>query len=96
MAAVSVLAVEQGWAGDRKRHHAALLVANASTVTPAMVGLQKIEAVVPNELRAGTFPIGSTSVTLTDHGTHVISWYTDTVAFALQTTANSLWYFYGW
>ncbi len=55
MSAVTVLKVEQEWAGDRRRHRVIFTSASATTdtVTPNAVGLQFIEAVVPTG-RSGT------------------------------------------
>jgi hypothetical protein len=49
MAAATIHAVEQGWAGDCKRHRVILTLGttNADTVTPASVGLKEVWAVVP-------------------------------------------------
>ena len=96
MAAISVLAIEQGWEGDRKRHLVAALVANNSTATPAQFGLKKVEAIIPSAIIAGDVSVNGVAVTLTNHGTHVITWASATITFAVQTTANSLWYVYGW
>lgn len=100
MAAATILAVEQGWAGDRKRHRVALTLAttNADTVTPGSVGLQFIEAVVDSGLRTGSaVPIKSTTVSLTDVGTGpTVGWATSSVTVTVQTAGNCIFYFYGW
>jgi hypothetical protein len=99
MAAATILAVEQGWAGDRKRHLVALTLGstNADTVTPNSVGLQKIEAVVDAGLRTGAPKVNGVTCTLTDHGTGpTIGWATNVVTVNVQTAGNSLFYFYGW
>lgn len=96
MAAITILGVEQGWDGDRKRHLVAALVANNSTATPEMFGLQRVEAIVPNKIVLGTVRVNVTDVVLTNHGTDLITWGASTITFGVQTTANSLWYVYGW
>lgn len=99
MAAATIVAVEQGWAGDRKRHLVGLTLAstNADTVTPASVGLQKIEAVVDAGLRTGAPKVNGKTVTLTDHGTGpTVAWATNVVTVNVQTAGTSLFYFYGW
>lgn len=96
MTAITVLGVEQGWAGDRKRHLVAALIGTDSTVTPEQVGLHKIEAIEQNCVRLGTVNVGSTSVTLTN-ATVTASWGTTCVTFYTGTAAgNILLYFYGW
>ena len=99
MAAATILAVEQGWAGDRKRHLVALTLGstNADTVTPNSVGLQKIEAVVDAGLRTGAPKVNGTAVTLTDYGVGpYIGWATNVVTVTVQTAGNAVLYFYGW
>ena len=96
MTAITVLGVEQGWAGDRKRHLVAALVTTDYTVTPEQVGLNHIEAIVQNGIRLGTVTVGTTSVVLTNaaitasYGTSACTLYTATA------DANVLLYFYGW
>lgn len=55
MAAVAVLKVEQGWAGDRNRNRVILTSASATTDTlaPVAIGFRQILSVVPTG-RAGT------------------------------------------
>lgn len=96
MAAATVLAVEQGWAGDRKRHLVAVLLTSGYTVTPQQVGLTKIEEVVQPALRLGTFPISGTSVTLTDCGVITGTWGTQYITLTSTGDGNTLLYFYGW
>lgn len=96
MTAITVLGVEQGWAGDRKRHLVAALITTDYTVTPEQVGLQHIEAVVQNGIRLGTVKIGSTTVTLTNAAV-TVSYGTQACTFSTATAdANVLLYFYGW
>lgn len=98
MAAATILAVEQGWAGDRKRHLVALTLAstNADTVTPSAVGLRKIEAIVPTGA-VGALPINGEINTTTDHGTGPkFAFGTDTVTITVQTATTVAFYFYGW
>lgn len=99
MAAVTILAVEQGWAGDRKRNRVALTLpqTDTSTVTPQQVGLKVIEAVVDAGLRTGTVAIEGTNVTLTAYGTGpYVGWATDSITVTVQTAGNAILYFYGW
>lgn len=96
MAAVTVLSVEQGWAGDRKRHLAAILLTSGYTVTPGQVGLQVIEEVVQPALRAGTYVFNGTSVTLTDCGVITGTWGTTNITLTSTGDGNTLLYFYGW
>lgn len=98
MAAATILAVEQGWAGDRKRHRVALTLAstNADTVTPAAVGLKIIEAVLPTGA-VGSHLVAGKTVTTTDWGTgpkFAVS--TETVTITVQTATNAEFYFFGW
>lgn len=99
MAAATILAVEQGWAGDRKRHRVALTLAstNADTVPAQSVGLKVIEAVVDAGLRTGTIPVNGESVTLTDYGVGpYVAWASTVVTVTVQTAGNAVLYFYGW
>ena len=98
MAAATILAVDQQWAGDRKRVLVGLTLAstNADTVTPQVVGLKKIEAIVPTGA-IGTLKIGSATVTTTDYGTGPkFAYAADTVTITVQTATNVAFYFYGW
>lgn len=99
MAAATILAVDQQWAGDRKRHRVALTLAstNADTVTPESVGLKFIESVKSVGLRTGTIPVRGVSVTLTDIGTGpTVAWATASVTITVQTAGTCILNFYGW
>lgn len=99
MAAATIVAVEQGWAGDRKRHLVALTLAstNADTVTPQSVGLQQIEAVVDAGIRTGTIKVNGATHTLTNYGVGpYVDWASTVVTVTVETAANAVLYFYGW
>lgn len=99
MAAATILAVEQGWAGDRKRNLVALTLAttNADTVTPQSVGLQRIEAIGDTGIRTGTIPIAGETVTLTNYGVGpYVGWASASVTVTVETAGNALLYVYGW
>jgi hypothetical protein len=99
MAQATTLAVESGWAGDRKRNLVGLTLAstNADTVTPQQVGLTKIDAIVDPGVRTGTLKIAGVTVTLTDHGTGpTYAWATNVVTVTVETVGNGAYYFYGW
>jgi len=98
MAAATILAVDQQWAGDRKRHLVGLTLAttDADTITPAMVGLTTVEAIVPTG-SVGAQKIAGETVTTTDHGTGPRYQFASGVAtVTVQTAANVAFYFYGW
>lgn len=96
MAAVTVLSIEQGWAGDRKRHLAAILLTSGYTVTPAQVGLKKIDEIIQPALRLGDFPINGTHVTLTDCGVITGTYSADYCTLTSTGDGNTVLYFYGW
>lgn len=98
MAAATILAVEQGWAGDRKRHLVGLTLGttNADTISPNAIGLQKIEAITPTGA-VGTLKIAGKTVTTTDHGTGPkFAFGTSTCTITVQTATNVAFYVYGW
>jgi hypothetical protein len=99
MAAVAVLHVEHGWAGDRKRNRVQLTVASATTdsVTPNQVGLQEIEAVQATG-RIGSYN-GNTLVSCSHASLNktgdVLICYTGADADAALSSGNVELYFYG-
>jgi hypothetical protein len=98
MAAATINAVEQGWAGDRKRHLVSLTVTttNADTIAPAAVGLKVIEAIVPTGM-VGTFKIAGKTCTFTDHGTGPkFAVAANTVTVTVQTATTLAVHIYGW
>lgn len=99
MAAATIVAVEQGWGGDRKRHRVALTLAttNADTVTPNSVGLQRIDAVGDAGLRTGTIKVNGVTHTLTNYGVGpYVAWATNVVTVTVETAGSAVLYFYGW
>jgi hypothetical protein len=99
MAAATIVAVEPGWAGDRKRNLVALTLGstNADTVTPRSVGLQKIEAVVDAGIRTGTINVQGETHTLTNIGVGpYVGWAAASVTITVETAGNAVLYFQGW
>ncbi len=96
MTAVTVRQVEQGWAGDRKRHLAAILLTSGYTVTPELVGLHRIEEVVQPALRLGTVVLNGSTIVLTDCGVITGTWGTSYITLTSTGDGNTLLYFYGW
>jgi hypothetical protein len=99
MAAIAVLKVEHGWAGDRKRNRLIVTAAatDSDTLAPAAAGLQEIEAIVPTG-RAGTID-GNTVVAAScvdyNIGTDVIVIYTPEGAATQVSSGNYEFYVYG-
>lgn len=99
MAQATTVAVEQGWAGDRKRHLVALTLAstNADTVTPEQCGLKKIEAITGVGIRTGTVSVNGESVVLTNYGVGpYAAWATNVVTVTVETAGTGIFYVYGW
>lgn len=97
MANATIAALEQGWAGDRKRHLAVIqFTASDLTVSAASVGLKQVEAIVPTG-RIGSFSVAGETVTTTNHGTFIFAASTvDTVTCTPQTATTVAAYIYGW
>jgi len=97
MANATIAAVEQGWAGDRKRHLAVIqFTASDLTVSTKSLGLSYIEAIVPTG-KVGEFKVAGATVTTTAHGTFAYAASTtDTVTCTPQTNTTLAAYVYGW
>ena len=97
MANATIAAVEQGWAGDRKRHLVvAQFTASDLTFSRRAAGLQHIEAIIPTN-RIGTFKVNGVTVTTTNAGTFAFAAGTvDTVTVTPQTNTTMALYVYGW
>lgn len=99
MAQATVLAVEQGWAGDRKRHRVQLTLANTNdTALASQFGLQRIEAIVPTGV-TGNIQCNGEVNTITNYGAMApaaIAAGGTSVTFSAQTATNAEVYVYGW
>lgn len=99
MAQATTVAVEQGWAGDRKRHLVALTLAstNADTVTPQQCGLKRIEAIQGVGIRTGTVKVNGVSVVLTNYGVGpYAAWADSSCTVTVETAGTGLFYVFGW
>jgi len=99
MSAVTVLKVEHGWAGDRKRNRLIFTCAStdADSLAPSAAGLQEIEAIIPTG-RAGTID-GNTVVAAAafdyNVGTDVLVTYTPEGAATQVSSGNFEAYVFG-
>ena len=99
MSAVAIVAVKQGWGGDRKRNRVVFTVASATTdsITPQAVGLHIIENIQPTG-RIGTWEnqtiVGCSHISLNSTSDIIIA-YDSADADAALSSGNVEADFYG-
>jgi len=98
MAAVVILKLEHGWAGDRNRNRVIYTAASATTdsLTPEAAGLSQIDAVVPTG-RSGTLDgitVAAAGAVSYNPGTDVLISYIPTSTTA-ASSGNYEVYVYG-